>query len=770
MHLRPSRLCFFAIIFISFIVIVSVGNAAQEIFDDFNDGLSGSNLGGDGTAGPMSPGGTNDPTVKFSTDSHEGAYAIKFTYNIPVGGWNGYWSFTTSDITTPGTYNASAFTDIRFYAKGASGGEFFKVELVSGVGLERKLQAVYINTISDFTSGLGTDYAEIVIPFSSYSLINTSQLVQVNIVFDQGPVASSVYIDYIRFTDETPGGVSTVLTIDDFNDGVYGNNLGSGAGACDPVGYPDILKGGTSNEYINRSDLEPGPEDLVYFVSGANAYEGSYGFELTYDIQVDISKARTWVGYWTQFVAKEDDEPAKPFDLTAYNATAVRFWAKGAIGGEKFKVEMKYTGKTVSPFPTQELASLEGFEDGLDTDWKQVSMDLSAFIPALDLATASEFVIVFDQQPYEGTIYIDNIEFVVSTTTIPAPPLIAHTPIKTIGIIGNKTVIEATVQDEGSVEIVTLYYKKKTDIGEYIPFTLNPCSSSYSFKASIPVDYVTTDGVYYYITATDDDGKTAYYTASGYTPSKPDLVVPLSIAVSQTTTGIIGASGGTITVADGNSDDGNSTLTIPAGALNSSTTIVLKQEITSSAPAIGDNTLVNSTTPVEIFDFGPSGTVFNTPVTLTMLYFDYNPSDGTVDGTTINETGLRLFYWDGYDWRYVGRTSYNATSNTVTANILSFSKYALFPLKAEPNPEDYRPKEKIITPSDSIGKNDFARFNGFTGEIIIYDVTGKKIRTITGIDVWDGRDDDGNIVESGLYIYKFESNGTIVNGMIAVAK
>jgi flagellar hook assembly protein FlgD len=52
----------------------------------------------------------------------------------------------------------------------------------------------------------------------------------------------------------------------------------------------------------------------------------------------------------------------------------------------------------------------------------------------------------------------------------------------------------------------------------------------------------------------------------------------------------------------------------------------------------------------------------------------------------------------------------------------------------------------------------------------IYDITGRLIRTIENTDRWDGRDDDGNIVESGIYIYQFKKAGQRISGTIIVVK
>jgi gliding motility-associated-like protein len=93
----------------------------------------------------------------------------------------------------------------------------------------------------------------------------------------------------------------------------------------------------------------------------------------------------------------------------------------------------------------------------------------------------------------------------------------------------------------------------------------------------------------------------------------------------------------------------------------------------------------------------------------------------------------------------------------------------LFPVNSL-SPEDYRPAKKIITPNGD-GINDEADFSGLAEEVKIFDITGRKIRSVSaGTGQWDGKDDDGSVVESGVYIYQFKVDGTLVSGVIAVAK
>ena len=52
----------------------------------------------------------------------------------------------------------------------------------------------------------------------------------------------------------------------------------------------------------------------------------------------------------------------------------------------------------------------------------------------------------------------------------------------------------------------------------------------------------------------------------------------------------------------------------------------------------------------------------------------------------------------------------------------------------------------------------------------IFDITGHRIRTMVDPFEWNGRDDSGKVVESGVYIYQYKVDGERVSGLIGVAK
>ncbi|MBL8024646.1 MAG: hypothetical protein JNK54_10280 [Elusimicrobia bacterium] len=154
---------------------------------------------------------------------------------------------------------------------------------------------------------------------------------------------------------------------------------------------------------------------------------------------------------------------------------------------------------------------------------------------------------------------------------------------------------------------------------------------------------------------------------------------------------------------------------------------------------------------------------------LLLPYLDQD-SDGNVDGLGTKETDLRLFWYDGFEWRYVGGMV-DPETNQLRAHVSRLGQYALFPFAGSPTAEDIRPKEKILTFN---GKNRVLTFDTSVSDgpfdIEIFDVRGNSVRKIHNDRSWDGRDGGGNRVESGTYVYRFEGQGITLTGMIAVVR
>lgn len=87
---------------------------------------------------------------------------------------------------------------------------------------------------------------------------------------------------------------------------------------------------------------------------------------------------------------------------------------------------------------------------------------------------------------------------------------------------------------------------------------------------------------------------------------------------------------------------------------------------------------------------------------------------------------------------------------------------------------------RIFTPNGD-GYNDKARFEFDNPELLpvtgaIYDISGARVADLkTGIDpnsvlLWDGKDNDGQVVAGGMYVYDVVFAGKHATGTVVVAR
>ena len=142
--------------------------------------------------------------------------------------------------------------------------------------------------------------------------------------------------------------------------------------------------------------------------------------------------------------------------------------------------------------------------------------------------------------------------------------------------------------------------------------------------------------------------------SSGSDAAVTDVGAP--IAGFQPSHANIDANGGTLT-----SPDGQLTLTIPAGALSSTTQISI--------------TAIQNTAPGGVgfaYRFGPDGQTFAQPVTLT-----FHPTYGQLDGATPTLDNLVLAYQTSdHTWLEVPGLTGDGTNKTATATTTHFTDYA----------------------------------------------------------------------------------------------
>jgi len=367
--------------------------------------------------------------------------------------------------------------------------------------------------------------------------------------------------------------------------------------------------------------------------------------------------------------------------------------------------------------------------------------------------------------------YSTIISFDLYHTVLEERPAISHTPIERIGIIGDKIVFNADITDDKLVKNATIHYRiGKGGNWQSRGMALKGSAREKRATYVLPPEAVSRPcQIQYYLEAIDGEGNIGKW---------KDESAPQIIEVAQSITESVGIGGGKVVLPDGNPYDGEVMADIPEGALTKGTKITIEQ-ITdlNRIPGYEEG---GDWEPVAVYNFAQEGTRFKKVATMNILYFDLDdngrPEDWRGEEIEFTEKELACYWWDGFNWRQAGGDA-DREGNSFSVKATHFSYYGLFKVRPA-GISDFRPRERIITPSRVDGKNDVAYFSGLSGQtttIRIYDVTGKEIRKIEREPYeWDGTDEDGNIVESGVYIYQFKANvdgkRRLVSGSIVVAK
>ncbi|OGR81384.1 MAG: hypothetical protein A3I11_07600 [Elusimicrobia bacterium RIFCSPLOWO2_02_FULL_39_32] len=317
---------------------------------------------------------------------------------------------------------------------------------------------------------------------------------------------------------------------------------------------------------------------------------------------------------------------------------------------------------------------------------------------------------------------------------------------------------KAKLEDDTQIKSATLFYKYKeeTDFKSRTMTLTQDMQNPFEYIAEVTFSKqeLKEGEIEYYIVGDDGYNKT----------SLGDIRVPIKLEILNEFSPItdsISSNGGKFRVQEGDSSSNATELTFPAGSIKNEIKISAKKLNAQALPPMNGQYAVNS------FEFGPEGTVFNRPITMKLNYSD-SDQDSIVDGTNLNEKELRLFWYDGFSWRNLGG-KVDENANTVTGEVSHFSIYGLLPA-GDNKADEIRTKEKIITPNGD-GINDFAQF-GVSGEfeINIYNSSGKRIKKIENNNIWDGKNENGETVESGVYLYQVKTSETLVSGTIGVAK
>jgi flagellar hook assembly protein FlgD len=352
-----------------------------------------------------------------------------------------------------------------------------------------------------------------------------------------------------------------------------------------------------------------------------------------------------------------------------------------------------------------------------------------------------------------------------------SPPVLEHSGINVIGIKGNKIKLIAKIEDVNGVKEGKLRYRVK--IGgvwydwvekdmEYVGDEIWVCNL---MKEDVSDD---TEEIEYMVSAENNLG--IYESTERYV-----------IEVKNEVEGIVGRIGGSVVLPDGNPDDGECKVEVIRGVLDKNVKIRLSQLNRTSVVSHQQRSLVyNQLKPVMVYkvESEPLLTDVKGGVILKLLYLDVD-NDGKEDISGIDESKLRVWWLDekSNEWRYVGG-EVDRVRNVISVKVSHLGVYGIYPTVGVDG-DMFRPKEKIIMVSKSVGGMTSggsvkgAIFSGIqnAGVVVrIYDVKGRKVRELVGTDVWDVKDDNGNEVDSGVYIYQYEFEGKKYQGTIVVGR
>ncbi len=370
------------------------------------------------------------------------------------------------------------------------------------------------------------------------------------------------------------------------------------------------------------------------------------------------------------------------------------------------------------------------------------------------LYLASYFNVTKDDT-YKTYLHIDLIpqEFIPGITS-----LIIKAPT-VINILGDKIVIYADIYNEKKIEKVHFYYKKR-DEKAFKEEIFLPDTIHYYMKGEISASECNESGFEYYISV-ESKGIV--------TNSKTN-----SIFYKKEVSKLITDKGGTITLVDGNVEDGEAELYFPPNSIINDINIKFYQE--RGYNIISSKGIVAGEEPLMVYKIEPEIN-FNSPVSLKLLYFDLN-NNGKIERingveTDINENTLAICWWDGFEWRYLGG-DIDTINNTISVKINHSLIAGIFSIP-ELKEDFFRPEERIITLNND-GINDCLYFGGnkdLIEKIYIYDIKGKIVKKVSNLK-WDGKDNNGEEVESGVYIYQmivnYNNKKSIISGTFIIVK
>ena len=155
-------------------------------------------------------------------------------------------------------------------------------------------------------------------------------------------------------------------------------------------------------------------------------------------------------------------------------------------------------------------------------------------------------------------------------------------------------------------------------------------------------------------------------------------------------------------------------------------------------------------------------------VTLVLRYDDA--------GLTLEqELNLKAYFYDGAEFRLIGGRV-DTTNNTVTVEIDHLTQFAVLHQQAGDDKGFVYAAPNPFTPVNAGNQFDETQFIippadlGVSFTIEIYNARGQLVRRLENLTKWDGKDDQGRIMDSGVYIFQFVTDTKRTSGTVLLVR
>ena len=289
-------------------------------------------------------------TATVTSDHH-----LKLDYDVTAGEdcFVGYFSKTPLDLNPYGS--------VSLQARGERCGDIGEVGLKTD-GVEPKI------TVSEYLEeGLTHVWQDVSIPLDAFAAItDRTSIGDLSIAFSNriGSGQGTTYWDNLRYANWI-----VPLIVDNFNDGAD----------------PNALRGWIASYITSTAIITHGYDYL-------NAY-GDMGASQFISYVVPSNEYAVW------------QTSLEGVNLSNYNALS--FMIKGAAGNERFNIYL-YDSLAEGGF-----VNIETYGK-VTRDWQHICIPLRAFEYSTSLSSTATLQIAFEWEAMQGTVYLDNIQFLPS--------------------------------------------------------------------------------------------------------------------------------------------------------------------------------------------------------------------------------------------------------------------------------------------------------------------------------------------------------------------